>query len=78
MICLSYKVTSATTFICGKDRKYQPVKISFLLDAEVAALSQHTHYELLRRSETSMMVRLSQNQPGEIPFPVRLDKYRPL
>lgn len=52
------------------------MKISFLLNAEVAALSRHTHYELPRRSETSMMVRLSQNQPGEIPFPVQLDKYR--
>lgn len=74
MICLQGDFSD--NLYVWKGHKCQPVKISFLRDAEVAALSRHTHYELLRRSENSMMVRLSQNQPGEIPFPVRQDKYR--
>lgn len=64
----SYCVSKVTPAVCVKDTKCQPVKLSFLLYAEVAALqpplTAQTLYKLLRESKPGTVAHLSQNQLG--------------
>lgn len=64
----SYCVSKVTPTVCVKDTKCQPVKLSFLLYAEVAALqpplTAQTLYKLLRESKPGTVAHLSQNQLG--------------